>query len=482
MNTKTVVLNAKKMNFDGKLDFSILSSEVVVYDDTTPEELLDRIEGADVIVTKEMPVNGELIRKFPSSVKLICEAGTGYNNLDLDAAREKGIMVCNIPAYSTQRVAQTAIMLLLNLSSTMQVQMAMLAKGNHDNFTKNLQVPHVEVNDKTLGIIGAGHIGQAVIRAAQALDMNILVYTRTPKEDGNGIRYVDLETLLKNSDYVSLHCPLTPQTRHLINKDTLALMKPEAFLINTSRGSLVDEPALIEALQNGTIAGAVGSFQGLGLLGLLENLSNSEDTDHDRDHLDTGGEQGGTEGQTGHAQQGVDTEAGQEDTQQAGDDGTADVISIQAGEDGQAHEGDSKQLGRTEAQSSLGQLGAEQEHAQSSKHTADGGANQRNTQGFTRLALLSHGIAVEGGGRRRRNAGDLKEDSGDTTTGDGGAVDGHQERDALNSGHAVGKGNTQSNSHGSGNAGEGAEDNTQNNGSQHHDQHLGSADDGEAGN
>ena len=209
MNTKTVVLNAKKMNFDGKLDFSILSSEVVVYDDTTPEELLDRIEGADVIVTKEMPVNGELIRKFPSSVKLICEAGTGYNNLDLDAAREKGIMVCNIPAYSTQRVAQTAIMLLLNLSSTMQVQMAMLAKGNHDNFTKNLQVPHVEVNDKTLGIIGAGHIGQAVIRAAQALDMNILVYTRTPKEDGNGIRYVDLETLLKNSDYVSLHCPLT---------------------------------------------------------------------------------------------------------------------------------------------------------------------------------------------------------------------------------------------------------------------------------
>lgn len=256
MNTKTVVLNAKKMNFDGKLDFSILSSEVVVYDDTAPEELLDRIEGADVIVTKEMPVNGELIQKFPSSVKLICEAGTGYNNLDLDAAREKGIMVCNIPAYSTQRVAQTAIMLLLNLSSTMQVQMAMLAKGNHDNFTKNLQVPHVEVNDKTLGIIGAGHIGQAVIRAAQALDMNILVYTRTPKEDGNGIRYVDLETLLKNSDYVSLHCPLTPQTRHLINKDTLALMKPEAFLINTSRGALVDEPALIEALQNGTIAGA----------------------------------------------------------------------------------------------------------------------------------------------------------------------------------------------------------------------------------
>ena len=256
MNTKTVVLNAKKMNFDGKLDFSILSSQVTVYDDTAPEELLERIQDADVIVTKEMPVSGELIRQFPDSVKLICEACTGYNNLDLAAAKEKGIMVCNIPAYSTQRVAQTAIMLILNLSSAMQVQMAMLAKGNHDNFTKNLQVPHVEVNDKTLGIIGAGHIGREVIRIAKAMDMKILVYTRTPKEDGDGIRYVDLETLLRNSDYVSLHCPLTPQTRHMINKDTLAMMKPEAFLINTSRGALIDEPALIEALQNGVIAGA----------------------------------------------------------------------------------------------------------------------------------------------------------------------------------------------------------------------------------
>lgn len=256
MNTKTVVLNAKKMNFDGKLDFSILSSQVTVYEDTAPEELLERIQDTDVIVTKEMPVSGELIRQFPDSVKLICEAGTGYNNLDLAAAKEKGIMVCNIPAYSTQRVAQTAIMLILNLSSAMQVQMAMLANGNHDNFTKNLQVPHVEVNDKTLGIIGAGHIGREVIRIAKAMDMKILVYTRTPKEDGDGIRYVDLETLLRNSDYVSLHCPLTPQTRHMINKDTLAMMKPEAFLINTSRGALIDEPALIEALQNGVIAGA----------------------------------------------------------------------------------------------------------------------------------------------------------------------------------------------------------------------------------
>lgn len=256
MNNKCVVLNAKKMNFDGKLDFSVLSSDVTVYDDTTNEELPGRIQGADIIVTKEMPVSAEMIQRFPESVKLICEAGTGYNNIDLEAARKKGITVCNIPAYSTERVAHTAIMMILNLSSAMQVQMKMLANGNHDNFTKKLQVPHVEVNGKTLGVIGAGHIGKKVIKIAQALDMNILVYTRTPREDEKGIRYVSLKELLEHSDYVSLHCPLTESTKHMINKETLKLMKPSAFIINTSRGALIDEAALIEALKNGKIAGA----------------------------------------------------------------------------------------------------------------------------------------------------------------------------------------------------------------------------------
>ncbi len=256
MNHKTVVFNEAKMNFDGNLDFSVLSSEVVTYSDTTPDQFLNRVADAEILVTKEMPASREQILALPDSVKLICEAGTGYNNLDLDAAREKGITVCNIPAYSSERVAHTAIMMILNLSSTMQTQMAMLAKGNHDNFTKNLQVPHVEVNGKTLGIIGAGNIGRTVMKIAKALDMNILVYTRTPREDEENVHYTDLETVLKNSDYVSLHCPLTPATRHFINTDTLALMKPTAFLINTSRGALIDEPALIKALQEHQIAGA----------------------------------------------------------------------------------------------------------------------------------------------------------------------------------------------------------------------------------
>lgn len=256
MKDKCVILNAKKMNFDGKLDFSILSSDVTVFDDTTEQQLLERIQGADILVTKEMPLRAEMIQQFPESVKLICEAGTGYNNIDLEATEKKGITVCNIPAYSSERVAHTAIMMLLNLSSTMQVQMKMLACGNHDNFTGNLQVPHVEVNGKTLGVIGAGHIGRKVIKIAQALDMNILVYSRTVREDEEGIRYVSLEELLKNSDYVSLHCPLTESTRHMINRETLSLMKPSAFIINTSRGALIDETALIEALENAVIAGA----------------------------------------------------------------------------------------------------------------------------------------------------------------------------------------------------------------------------------
>ena len=224
MDHKTVVFNEAKMNFDGNLDFSVLSPEVVTYSDTTPDQFLERAADAEILVTKEMPVSREQILALPDSVKLICEAGTGYNNLDLDAAREKGITVCNIPAYSSERVAHTAIMMILNLSSTMQTQMAMLAKGNHDNFTKNLQVPHVEVNGKTLGIIGAGNIGHTVMKIAKALDMNILVYTRSPKDDEEKVHYADLE--------------------------------PTGFLINTSRGALIDEQALIRALKDHKIAGA----------------------------------------------------------------------------------------------------------------------------------------------------------------------------------------------------------------------------------
>ncbi|MBQ7174872.1 MAG: D-2-hydroxyacid dehydrogenase [Lachnospiraceae bacterium] len=255
-NQKVVVLNAGKMNYDGLLDFSVLSPDTVVYEDSAPDQILGRIEGAAAVVTKELPVPAEMIARFPASVKLICEAGTGYNNIAIDAARERGITVCNVPAYSSHRVAHTAVMLMLNLSSAMQTQIGMLAKGDRSNFTKYLQVPHVELNGKTIGVIGYGNIGRQVIKVAQAMDMKVLCHTRTPREDVDGVSFVSLETLLRESDYISLHCPLNDKTRHLINEETLAMMKPTAFLINTSRGALIDEPALICALKEKRIAGA----------------------------------------------------------------------------------------------------------------------------------------------------------------------------------------------------------------------------------
>lgn len=256
MNQKVVVLNAGKMNYDGKLDFSALSPDVTVYDDSTQEEIIDRIQDACVVVTKELPVTSEMIRSFPDSVKLICEAGTGYNNIALDAARERGIKVCNVPAYSSHRVAHTAVMLMLNLASTMQTQIKMLDKGDKSNFTDYLKVPHIELNGKTIGVVGTGNIGRQVIRIAQAMDMKVLCSARRHHQDEDNMKFVSLDELLKSSDFITLHCPLTPETHHMINEKTLAMMKSSAFLINTSRGALIDECALIKALQNHQIAGA----------------------------------------------------------------------------------------------------------------------------------------------------------------------------------------------------------------------------------
>ena len=256
MSERVVVVNAGKMNYDHALDFSVLSSDVQVYDNSTNEELIERIQGARVVVTKELPVNAELLSQFPDTVKLIVESGTGYNNIDLNAAKERGITVCNIPAYSTERVAHTVIMMILNFASTMQKQIGMLAKGDRSNFTQHLQVSHTEVNGKTLGVVGAGHIGMEVIKVAKALGMNILVHTRTPKADGDGIRYVSLDELLENSDYITLHCPLNDQTKHIINKEAIGKMKPSAVIVNTGRGPLINEADLCEALAAKRIAGA----------------------------------------------------------------------------------------------------------------------------------------------------------------------------------------------------------------------------------
>ncbi|TQI68066.1 NAD(P)-dependent oxidoreductase [Clostridium sp. KNHs216] len=256
MKDRTVVLNAGLVNYDGNIDYSQIASEVVIYDETPEDKILERVDGFTIVVTKEMKVSGDIIRKFPDSVKMICEAGTGYNNINLDAVHEKGILLCNIPTYSSERVAHTAILLILNLASSMQKQIRMLSQGNHDNFHKHLMVDHVEVNGKTLGVIGYGNIAKEIIKVAQALGMKILVSTRTPRADIENIHFTTNEEVFKQSDFISLNCPLNESTRHMINKETLAMMKPTAYLINTARGALIDEKALIGALQNHAIAGA----------------------------------------------------------------------------------------------------------------------------------------------------------------------------------------------------------------------------------
>lgn len=260
----TVFLNAAKLDWSNELDFSSWTkiTNLSKYDSSAGAEILERVQGQDVVITKELPVGRELIAQFPDSVKLICEAGTGYNNIDIAAAREKGIAVCNVPSYSTEAVAHLVITFILNLSASIKQQEVMLQKGNFDNFTKHLQVPHFELQGKTLGVIGAGDIGQAVMKIARVLGMSILSYTRTPKQwEDSQIKSVSLEELLKQSDFVSIHCPLTADTRHLINTERLHLMKPTAYIINTARGPIINEADLIQALQDNIIAGAALDVQ-----------------------------------------------------------------------------------------------------------------------------------------------------------------------------------------------------------------------------
>ncbi|MFT9496082.1 NAD(P)-dependent oxidoreductase [Anaerosolibacter sp.] len=255
----TVFLNAAKLDFDNILSFSPVMNLTTFtkYDDSSNDEILERVNDQNIIITKELPMGRDIISQLPSSIQLICEAGTGYNNIDITAAKERNIAVCNIPGYSTEAVAQLAITFILTLSSSFVLQQRMIQQNNYDNFTKHLQVPHFEVQNKTLGIIGAGTIGQQVMKVACALGMNILVFNRSPKQwDDSNIQSVPLEELLRRSDFVTIHCPLTPDTKHLIDKEKLKLMKPTAFIINTSRGPVINELDLIEALKNKTIAGA----------------------------------------------------------------------------------------------------------------------------------------------------------------------------------------------------------------------------------
>ena len=259
-----VVVNAGRLDFDRGLDFSRLAevAEVRRYDDSSPspEAIAERAAGAAVIVTKEVPVDVDLL---PPSVRLIVEAGTGYNNIGtLEKAHARGIAVANVPAYSTDAVAHLVITFVLSLSCSLTQQHRALAAGDDTAFTGALAHPHFEVGGKTLGLVGgAGTIGTAVALIAKALGMRVLVWSRTPAPSPLWEVAPSLVALLAASDFVSLHCPLTPATRHLINAEALAAMKRSAYLINTARGAIVDEAALVAALRGGALAGAALDVQ-----------------------------------------------------------------------------------------------------------------------------------------------------------------------------------------------------------------------------
>ncbi len=258
---KLVILDGHAEN-PGDLSWDALSSlvdEYTVYDITKPDEILERSAGADILVTNKTPITRETIEKLPS-LKYIAVLATGYNVVDCEAARERKIPVSNIPAYSTDGVAQLVFALLLELTNHVAVHSESVHSGEWEkspNFCYT-KTPLTELSGKTFGIVGFGRIGFAVAEIANAFKMRVLAFSpHTHTYEGFGsVEFCGLEKLVRESDIISLHCPLNEKTAGLVDKSFLSKMKKTAFLINTSRGPVINENDLFEALEGEAIAGA----------------------------------------------------------------------------------------------------------------------------------------------------------------------------------------------------------------------------------
>ena len=229
---------------------------LTVYERTRPEETVARAADADIVLTNKVIISREVMAQLPC-LKYIGVLATGYNVVDIQAAHERGIVVTNVPAYSTESVAQMVFAHLLNATNRTDHY----ATQNRElRWTENQDFcywdfPHMELAEKTFGIVGLGNIGQRVAEIAIAFGMKVKAVTSKPAVAlPTGIGKADLEELLATSDVVSLHCPLTNRTRHMINPQTLQLMKPSAILINTGRGPLVDDQAVATALAEGRLS------------------------------------------------------------------------------------------------------------------------------------------------------------------------------------------------------------------------------------
>ncbi len=257
---KIVVLDGHGIN-PGDLSWEFLSpfGQFQIYDNTCDmAQTISRLQGVQIALTNKVPINAEIMTACPD-LKLICVLATGYNVIDCTAANEHGITVCNVPDYGTTAVAQFTFGLLLEICHQI---------GHHNNLVHQgvwtrcptfcfWDTPQMELAGKTLGIIGFGRIGQTVGKIARAFGMQVLAHSRTVRTDGNEIaQYVDIDTLLAQSDIITIHCPLTPQTEGLINKGTIARMKTGAIILNTSRGPILDEAAVAAALASGKLRAA----------------------------------------------------------------------------------------------------------------------------------------------------------------------------------------------------------------------------------
>lgn len=234
--------------------FSKLAPTIIHANLTQADDILAAVAETSVIVVNKAILDAKLIQQLPDSVRLIAVSATGYDNIDINAAAARNIRVANTPGYGTNAVAQMTMALILNCATQLTTQVKLL-RDTGWNKEEGLSIPMSELAGKTLGVVGLGAIGSRVAELALAFGMKVLAYTRTAKNLDN-IEEVSLAELAACADYVSLHCALTQENRELINHEFLAKMKPSAFIINTARGGLIDENALIEALQNKLIAGA----------------------------------------------------------------------------------------------------------------------------------------------------------------------------------------------------------------------------------
>lgn len=256
--TLKIVLTDCNTVTSGDLDLSPLEKfgEVTYYGESAPDEIAERIKDADIVVLNKTVLNEAELRAA-KRLKLIALFATGYNNIDVACARRLGITVCNAGSYSTSAVAQQVFGFILNNATKISEYDADVKGGE---WTRSrlfcfFSRPSHELMGKTLGIFGYGAIGRRVAEIARAFEMRVIATTRTPKEDDIA-SFVDFDTLLRESDYISVNCPLNDSTREIFNAESFAKMKKGAYFINTARGGVIDEHALVDALSSGRLSGA----------------------------------------------------------------------------------------------------------------------------------------------------------------------------------------------------------------------------------